>query len=199
MAKAKEQFKNAMKKILGKELEEDEEINRLYSEVIEANKKGKCCGKFGDDESTILLMTELRKRMREQEFAPNCILQNMDWEKKEVNEDFYRKRTELVRETEKYKELFPKTYNYECETMPINTSYISDGWNYVKKDYPNEEWNFPVGKKQIMYTHFYYNELDHYLTYLIRVIRTKGEDARDCCSECGLKILKKEIEGKPNA
>ena len=195
MATAKDQF-NAMMQSLRIDLEKDEEINRLYSEVIEANKKGKCCGEFGDDESTRLLMTELRKRMREQKFAPNCKLQNMDWKKKEGKEDFYRKRTELVGKTEKYKKLFPKTYNYECKTMPINTSYNFDGWNYGEKKYQNEEWIFPVGKKQIMYTHFYYNELDHYLTYLIGFIRRKGEDAKDSCGECGLKILKSEIEEK---
>lgn len=73
--------------------------------------------------------------------------------------------------TEEYEKRFPESYKSEPESHM--REYLVDGWDYSEylKKNPSKtdiEWFIKLNKKVY---HLYYNELDHYLTYLVGAIR----------------------------
>lgn len=187
--KAEEQLRKTIITTMGRSVWND--IQPLLNAVMRARDDGLLIDDNGCDESVINLMFELRKNMREMGLAPKCGLQENEWKNLEL---FYKKRTELLSKTHLFKNKLENTYRFESDIMPINKHYTDDGWNYGNEyEYDKTEWIFPVGRGKQKYTHYYYNELDHYLSYLVGKIRSE-KDSNDCCRECGLKVLKSEIE-----
>lgn len=157
------------------------EIEPLYKKVIENRDNNVKCGTYGDDPATIELILYLRHKMRENKLISSepisnylkAIPKTMD-DCKELLENFL-ENDGKVRSwlTEEYKKRFP--YSYESEPKSHIDDYKEDGWNYL--EYLNQnnhnydydiEW-FCVEKNVV--GHIYYNELDHYLTYLLGAIR----------------------------
>ncbi len=188
MMKAEEQLRKTIIASMDKAVWSD--IQPLLNAVTCARDDGVAMDENGCDENAIRLMLALREKMREMGLAPKCHLHENEW--KDL-ESFYKKRTNLLAESYKYVEKLKRTYKFEHNIMPVNAHYTDDGWDYGNKSYDEIEWIFPVGRGKQKHTHFYYNELDHYLTYLVGRIRGK-KSADDCSRECGLKVLKSEIE-----
>lgn len=188
--KASDQFENTIIAVFGKEF--FEEIHTLYLRVKQ--NAGQECDSYGGDSSTIALMLRIRAAMREKNLAPSELPDFRDLE------GFYKSRTELLRDTTLFQQLFPKTWEFDCEIQNPNQSYKDDGWRYELSDAIKEmreadkniEWIFQVTKTKRL-VHYYYNELDHYLTYLVGAIR-KSAHANDSSYECGLKALRIDIE-----
>lgn len=118
--------------------------------------------------------------------CPDCELDKMTVSK------FIEKRNELTKSNDKFKKQFPLTYNYDL--TKLNDSYVVDGWDYANfEELDNNAWLITKGRgKNRIVTHRYYNELDHYLTYLIGAIRTGKET--DSSKEEGLICLKKDLQ-----
>ena len=174
-----EKFEGYIEKIFGKDCLK--EIEPLYKKVIENRDNNVKCGEFGDDPATIELILYLRHKMRENKLISSepissylkAIPKTMkDYEKlfKNFLENDGKDKSWL---TEEYKKRFP--YSYESEPESHINDYMFDGWKYF--EYLNQnnqnydydiEW-FCVGKNVV--AHIYYNELDHYLTYLLGAIR----------------------------
>jgi hypothetical protein len=119
------------------------------------------------------------------------MLKNIPYREQEI---FYQKRTELLENNETFKKYFPNTWLFDTKIKSPNRGYTDDGWNYgiIDAEFDDCEWVVPIGRNGRK-THYYYNELDHYLTYLIWKIREK-DNADDNSKECGLTILKNEID-----
>ena len=161
------------------------EIEPLYKKVIENRDNNVKCGTYGDDSATIELILYLRHEMRENKLISSEPISNYlkvipktKEDCKELLENFLendgKDRSWL---TEEYKKRFP--YSYESEPESHINDYTDDEWNYF--EYLNQnnqnydydiEW-FCVGKNVV--GHIYYNELDHYLTYLLGSIRLDKE------------------------
>ena len=170
--KVEKVFKGYIEKIFGKDCLK--EIEQLYKKVIENRDNNVKFGEFGDDPATIELILYLRKIMRQKKLVPTEKL----LKGKSLTYDNYLEFIEndgKVRSwlTEEYKKRFP--YSYESEPKSHIDDYKEDGWNYL--EYLNQnnqnydydiEW-FYVEKNEV--GHIYYNELDHYLTYLLGAIR----------------------------
>ena len=176
------------------------EIEPLYKKVIENRDNNVKCGKYGDDPATIELILYLRHKMRENKLISSEPISNYlksipktmtDYEKlfKNFLENDGKNKSWL---TEEYKKRFPDSYESEPESH-IN-DYTDDGWKYF--EYLNQnnqnydydiEW-FCVGKNVV--GHIYYNELDHYLTYLLGSIRLDKEN--DCIKKG--KNIKEDLE-----
>ena len=170
--KVEKVFKGYIEKIFGKDCLK--EIEPLYKKVIETRDNNVKFGEFGDDPATIELILYLRKIMRQKKLVPTEKL----LKGKSLTYDNYLEFIEndgKVRSwlTEEYKKRFP--YSYESEPKSHIDDYKEDGWNYL--EYLNQnnqnydydiEW-FYVEKNEV--GHIYYNELDHYLTYLLGAIR----------------------------
>ncbi|MQQ67184.1 hypothetical protein [Streptococcus mitis] len=170
--KVEKVFKGYIEKIFGKDCLK--EIEPLYKKVIENRDNNVKFGEFGDDPATIELILYLRKIMRQKKLVPTEKL----LKGKSLTYDNYLEFIEndgKVRSwlTEEYKKRFP--YSYESEPKSHIDDYKEDGWNYL--EYLNQnnqnydydiEW-FYVEKNEV--GHIYYNELDHYLTYLLGAIR----------------------------
>ena len=170
--KVEKVFKGYIEKIFGKDCLK--EIEPLYKKVIENRDNNVKCGRYGDDPATIELILYLRKIMRQKKLVPTEKL----LKGKSLTYDNYLEFIEndgKVRSwlTEEYKKRFP--YSYESEPKSHIDDYKEDGWNYL--EYLNQnnqnydydiEW-FYVEKNEV--GHIYYNELDHYLTYLLGAIR----------------------------
>ena len=167
-----EEFEKTIERVFGKDCLKD--IEPLYNKVIENRDNNVKCGRYGDDPATIELILYLRKIMRQKKLVPTKKL----LKGKSLTYDNYLEFIEndgKVRSwlTEEYQERFPCSYESEPESH-IN-DYKDDGWKY--SEYLNQnnqnydydiEW-FYVGKNVV--GHIYYNELDHYLTYLLGAIR----------------------------
>ena len=160
------------------------DIEPLYNKVIENRDNNVKCGKYGDDPATIELILYLRHKMRENKLISSepiskhlkAIPITIENFKKFLEKDG-KDRSWL---TEKYQECFP--YSYESEPESHINDYKEDGWNYSEylnrnnQNYDYDiEW-FYVEKNEV--SHIYYNELDHYLTYLLYAIRTGKENDR---------------------
>ena len=170
--KVEKVFKGYIEKIFGKDCLK--EIEPLYKKVIENRDNNVKFGEFGDDPATIELILYLRKIMRQKKLVPTEKL----LKGKSLTYDNYLEFIEndgKVRSwlTEEYKKRCP--YSYESEPKSHIDDYKEDGWNYL--EYLNQnnqnydydiEW-FYVEKNEV--GHIYYNELDHYLTYLLGAIR----------------------------
>ena len=175
--KVEKVFKGYIEKIFGKDCLK--EIEPLYKKVIENRDNNLKFGEFGDDLATIELILYLRKIMRQKKLVPTEKL----LKGKSLTYDNYLEFIEndgKVRSwlTEEYKKRFP--YSYESEPKSHIDDYKEDGWNYL--EYLNQnnqnydydiEW-FYVEKNEV--GHIYYNELDHYLTYLLGAIRRGKAD-----------------------
>ena len=179
-------FEGHIEKIFGKDCLKD--IEPLYNKVIENRDNNVKCGRYGDDPATIELILYLRHKMRENKLISSEPISNYlksipktKEEYKELFENFLendgKDRNWL---TEEYQERFP--YSYESEPESHINDYKEDGWNYSEylnrnnQNYDYDiEW-FYVEKNEV--SHIYYNELDHYLTYLLYAIRTGKENDR---------------------
>ena len=182
--KVEKKFKGYIEKIFGKDCLK--EIEPLYKKVIENRENNIKCGTYGDDPATIELILYLRHKMRENKLISSEPISNYlkaipktKEDCKELLENFLendgKTRSWL---TEEYKKRFPCSYESEPESH--KKPYTDDGWNYF--EYLNQnnqnydydiEW-FYVEKNEI--GHIYYNELDHYLTYLLGAIRRGKAD-----------------------
>ena len=186
-----EKFEKTIEDVFEEDIwKKDEKIKSLYKKVIEKRGKAKDdCGKYGDDSTTIELMLYIRKLMREIKLIPDVPLEKCIQSKPVTIESL---KKFIVHDgktrswlTTEYKERFPISYDSEPESH--SWDYLDDGWDYseyMKKD-PSKadiEWIFKFNKKFI---HIYYNELDHYLTYLVGAIR--NNNTRDG-SRKGVKI-----------
>lgn len=187
--KAQEQFENVIKAVFGQKFLE--EINELYQHVRESAGKGEF-NKYGGDSLSIALMLPIRAAMREKGLAPAELPNFSNLER------FYESRTELLKQTSEFQRTFPKTWEFDCVIKCPNRGYTDDGWDYeneeVKKmseEEQEKEWIIRDSKSGKL-KHYYYNELDHYLTYLVGAIR-KIEHANDNVKECGVFVLKYEI------
>lgn len=190
-------------------------IEPLYNKVLEKReenlKNGKKaedgCGEYGDDPTTIELMLYIRKLMREKKLIPDVPLKFYIQSESVTKENFKnfivldgKNRSWLTTE---YEKRFPISYDSEPESHfrhhksepeSYKWAYFDDEWDYSK--YQNEisfdadiEWLFEF--KDRLY-HIYYNELDHYLTHLVGVIRKNTSDR----SRHGVNI-KKDLERMP--
>lgn len=180
-----EKFKETIIKVFGKEIWDEEKFKRLYDNVIkkrdEILNNGKAedgYGKFGGNPTTIELMLYVRKLMREEKLIPDVPLkfyiQSEPVTIKETINNFNnfiendgKNKSWLTKE---YKKRFPKSYGSEPESHL--SEYDIDGWNYSEYQKRNPldadiEWLF---KYRAKIGHIYYNELDHYLTYLAGAI-----------------------------
>ena len=182
--KATEKFEKTVRAVFG-DLYLDS-IADLYKKVETApyDPKG---APYGGDAPAIALMLAIRKKMREKGLAPR---EKMELDEKDTLERLLRRRTELLRKNKTFQQLFGKTWKYDVEIMNPNDGYDFDGWNYQGIALEPEEWVVKLGKRKP--SHLYYNELDHYLTYLVGAIR-KNREAADSSRECGLMVLKHEI------
>lgn len=174
-------FEKTIKKVFGKKIWDEEKFKRLYDNVIkkrdEILNNGKAeddCGTYGDDPTTIELMLYIRKLMREEKLIPDVPLEiciqskflTIDNLKKFFKCDV--KTIDWL--TEEYEKRFPESYKSEPESHM--REYLVDGWDYSEylKKNPSKtdiEWFIKLNKKVY---HLYYNELDHYLTYLVGAI-----------------------------
>ena len=177
-------FEGYIEKIFGKDCLK--EIEPLYKKVIENRDNNVKCGKYGDDPATIELILYLRHKMRENKLISSEPISNYlkaipktKEDCKELFKNFLendgKDRSWL---TEEYKKRSPCSYESEPESH--KKPYTDDGWNYF--EYLNQnnqnydydiEW-FYVEKNVV--GHIYYNELDHYLTYLLGSIRLDKEN-----------------------
>ena len=182
--KATEQFEKTVRAVFG-DLYLDS-IADLYKKVETAPYDPKEAP-YGGDAPAIALMLAIREKMREKGLAPR---EKMELDKKDTLERLLRRRTELLRKNETFRELFGKTWKYDLEIMNPNDGYEFDGWDYQGIDLKPEEWVVKLGRRKP--SHLYYNELDHYLSYLVGAIR-QNHEASDRSRECGLMVLKHEI------
>lgn len=151
-------------------------IEPLYNKVLEKREENKDdCGKYGDDSTTIKLMLYVRKLMREEKLIPDVSLK-ICIQSESLTIDNLKKFVVLDSKTRswlttEYKERFPISYYSEPESHIFD--YGDDGWDYSEYQKENSldadiEWIIKIKNK---FSHIYYNELDHYLTYLVGAIR----------------------------
>lgn len=173
--KVEKVFKGYIEKIFGKDCLK--EIEPLYKKVKENRDNNVKCGEYGDDPATIELILYLRHKMRENKLISSEPISNYLKAIPITIENFTKFLEKDGKErswlTEEYKKCFPCSYESEPESH--KKPYTNDGWNYF--EYLNQnnqnydydiEW-FYVEKNEV--GHIYYNELDHYLTYLLGAIR----------------------------
>ena len=174
-----EEFKKTIERVFGKDCLK--EIEPLYKKVIENRDNNVKCGTYGDDPATIELILYLRHKMRENKLISSEPISNYLKAIPKTMKDYEKLFRKFLKNdgkdkswlTEEYKKCFP--YSYESEPESHINDYMFDGWKYF--EYLNQnnqnydydiEW-FCVGKNVV--GHIYYNELDHYLTYLLGAIR----------------------------
>ena len=177
-------FKETVEDVFRKDIWEDEELLNKYKKVIEKREKNKDdCGEFGDDSTTIELMLYIRKLMPEEKLIPDVSLK-ICIQSESLTIDNLKKFIVLDGKTRswlttEYKERFPISYYSEPESHIWD--YSDDGW-YRYSEYQKEnsldtdiEWIIKINNK---FSHIYYNELDHYLTYLVGAIRRDNKSDR---------------------
>ena len=171
------------------------DIEPLYNKVIkkrdEILNNGKAedgYGEYGGNPTTIELMLYVRKLMREEKLIPAEPLKNYLHGKPLTEEEFkdFIKQDGKTRSwlTTEYEKRFHISYDSEPESH--STEYFENGWDYSKYQKENSldadiEWLFEYKGKL---DHIYYNELDHYLTYLAgaileNAIKKKKKNASD--------------------
>lgn len=188
-----ERFHHAIQVAFGDSLGEEKTFCDLYASVLESPDQSNSPPPYGGDKCAIELMRYLREQMRKCGLAPTEPL-------KQGKSGFYRFRTELLRNTVGFRDRFPETWKFDCEIRKRNSGYTEDGWDYriaglsIKPEEDREtketEW-LDLDKKGAILTHFYYNELDHYLTNLVGRIR--GYYCRSAKEE-GYRTIEREIE-----
>lgn len=174
-------FKETIIKVFGKEIWDEEKFKRLYDNVIkkrdEILNNGKAedgYGEYGGNPTTIELMLYVRKLMREKKLIPDVPLkfyiQSEPVTKKNFKKFIVQDGETRSWLTTEYEERFHISYDSEPESH--STEYFENGWDYSKYQKENSldadiEWLFEYKGKL---DHIYYNELDHYLTYLAGTI-----------------------------
>ena len=175
-------FEGYIETIFGKDCLKD--IEPLYKKVIENRDNNVKCGTYGDDPATIELILYLRHKMRENKLISSEPISNYLKAIPITIENFkkFLENDGKVRSwlTEEYKKRFP--YSYESEPKSHIDDYKEDGWNYLEYlNQNNQNYNYDIEwfyvEKNVV-GHIYYNELDHYLTYLLRSIRLDKENDR---------------------
>lgn len=166
MKKPEEEFIDAMRCLFGEEFVKNEKFTEKYKKVLKRDDEIK--GHYGDCDSVKQLMLYIRKNMRKYGYAPNYKLPEI-FENNELDYNKYREAVIEGMHNSKFEKLFPETYTYEFKRNKLE--YDTDGWNYNKMDYQEEDW---ICKKRGSY-HCYYNQLDHYLSHLLSVIRKNSE------------------------
>lgn len=192
-------FKETIEIVFGPDSWKDKELLNKYNKVIkkrdEILNNGKAedgYGGYGGNPTTIELMLYVRKLMREKKLIPDVPLKFYIQSESVTIENFKnfivhdgKNRSWLTKE---YEKRFDESYKSEPESHfgPHNLEpesqkwdYLDDGWDYSKYQKENSldadiEWLFE--SKDGLY-HLYYNELDHYLTYLVgAILRGKSCD-----------------------
>ena len=179
--KVEKVFKGYIEKIFGKDCLK--EIEPLYKKVIENRDNNVKCGKYGDDPATIELILYLRHKMRENKLISSEPISNylkaipitIENFKKFLEKDG-KERSWLTKE---YRNRFPCSYESEPESH--KKPYTDDGWNYFEYlNQNNQNYDYDIEwfyvEKNIV-GHIYYNELDHYLTYLLGALRRGKPDS----------------------
>lgn len=166
MKKPEEEFIDAMRYLFGEEFVKNEKFTEKYKKVLKRDDELKA--HYGDCDSVKQLMLYIRKNMRKYGYAPNYKLPEI-FENNELDYNKYREAVIEGMRNSKFEKLFPETYTYEFKRNKLE--YDTDGWNYNKMDYQEEDW---ICKKRGSY-HCYYNQLDHYLSHLLSVIRKNSE------------------------
>ncbi|WP_195215664.1 hypothetical protein [Streptococcus oralis] len=174
-------FEGYIEKIFGKDCLK--EIEPLYKKVIENRDNNVKCGKYGDDPATIELILYLRHKMRENKLISSEPISNylkaipitIENFKKFLEKDG-KERSWLTKE---YRNRFPCSYESEPESH--KKPYTDDGWNYFEYlNQNNQNYDYDIEwfyvEKNIV-GHIYYNELDHYLTYLLGALRRGKPDS----------------------
>ena len=182
-------FDRAITVAFGNGLQNEERFRTLYDSVKSPDESDGL-PPYGGDQCAIKLMLYLREQMRKCGLAPKVSL-------KQGEKRFYRFRMEGLRNTNTvaFKYRFPETWAYDCEERNPNRGYKEDGWDYqiVAQDVEQgAEWleKFQTKDRGVILTHFYYNELDHYLTHLVGAIRGYSGSA----TERGYQKIESEIE-----
>ena len=174
-------FEGYIEKIFGKDCLK--EIEPLYKKVIENRDNNVKCGTYGDDPATIELILYLRHKMRENKLISCEPISNylkaipitIENFKKFLEKDG-KERSWLTKE---YRNRFPCSYESEPESH--KKPYTDDGWNYLEYlNQNNQNYNYDIEwfyvEKNVV-GHIYYNELDHYLTYLLGALRRGKPDS----------------------
>jgi len=178
--KLEDAFEFTIKHVFGEEVLGSEDLRKRYTK-IQGSKE--TYGKYGDD-AAIDLMLYLRKLMRDRNLVPNI---RMDENMEEfINKNIRGKDNWL---TEEYKNRFPQSYDSEPDSH-FDGDYDVDGWNYENADITDRETEWIGDYKKYKNTHYYYNQLDHYLTYLVDRIRS-GKTKNDSIRKGH--IIKKDI------
>ena len=174
-------FEGYIEKIFGKDCLK--EIEPLYKKVIENRDNNVKCGTYGDDPATIELILYLRHKMRENKLISCEPISNYLKAIPITIENFkkFLENDGKVRSwlTEEYQKRFP--YSYESEPESHKKPYTDDGWNYFEYlNQNNQNYDYDIEwfyvEKNIV-GHIYYNELDHYLTYLLGALRRGKPDS----------------------
>lgn len=181
-------FKETIEIVFGKDSWKDKELLNKYNKVIEKRDEilnnGKAedgYGEYGGNPTTIELMLYVRKLMREKKLIPDVPLKFYIQSESVTIENF---KNFIVHDgknrswlTTEYEKRFRESYDSEPESH--STEYFENGWDYSKYQKENSldvdiEWLFEYKGKL---DHIYYNELDHYLTYLVgAILRGKSRD-----------------------
>ena len=211
MANSSEKYSNDFKETI-KVIFNETECSEWYKEFEKKFNKIKddddeIIGKYGCSIGAMELMLFIRKRMRDEGLAPSIILENNELEKNS-KEHYNFIINSIENYSRKFIERFPCTYNTDIHKkraciikekydVSYNLIYDYDGWNYEnlinqnpeKIKLNSEDW---ITKER----HLYYNELDHYLTYYVGLIKRliKGQAKQMSCQDPGLKEIKREIE-----
>lgn len=184
------EFEEAIKKVFGEEFLKDVNENEEYKIIKESNEFNK--ENFGDCDEARKLMMYIRKEMISKELAPSGV----DISKLGSDEHHKEVVLEGMKKSKRFLDLFKNVY--DCDKDKKELKYCVDGWNYYNdcKDYSDDEIaNMWIKKNN--YKHYYYNELDHYLTYLVSKIVT-GKDSKYSDKvggwiDWGLELIRSEI------
>lgn len=162
------EFQDAIKFVFDEMTLKEIEKNQAYKDICQASVMEEV--DYGDSEQAREIMLIIRKKMRENGLAPN---------EKLVKDKEYTA-------CEKYPKNFRDRYR---EVIAVDKGhYKEDGWDYNADKYEDEDWIIKSGE---IYTHLYYNELDHYFTHLIKRIEC-GQ--RFSTRDEGLKKMRDEIK-----
>ena len=151
------------------------EFQKLYDNV--KNNINKNAKPYGCDKSTIELMLFIRRKLMDKELVPKTDIGSATLNNKLKNIDKGKWMTA------KYKKMF--NIADEEITSRLNDEYNVDGWNYAGiENLDNNDWIIKTRRGKL--THLYYNQLDHYLTYLVG--RIKVGQKKDCIRKgCNIK------------
>lgn len=154
-----------------------EKCEKLFHEVVSGSRVND--GNYGDCDSGKELMNVIREKMNEQGLAPAIKMEKAS----------FKTRIEgmKISYSRKFSKEFPNTYDYEMTNK--NKSYDYDGWKYKTEDF--DKWILTY--KEGTYSHYYYNELDHVLTFCLGNVR-KGKKTTP--KEKGFFIMVEELDLK---